>query len=88
VAIAPDVRGHGWSDKPLDQERYTPEALARWLVALLDALAIPARCSWGTRWAGPSCCAPRSWRPSESPGSCCWRRWGSATSRARGCFAG
>lgn len=41
VAIAPDVRGHGWSDKPLDQGSYTPEALARWLVALLDALAIP-----------------------------------------------
>lgn len=41
VAIAPDVRGHGWSDKPLDQASYTPEALARWLLALLDVLAVP-----------------------------------------------
>jgi pimeloyl-ACP methyl ester carboxylesterase len=41
VAIAPDVRGHGWSDKPLDQASYTPEALARWLIGVLDALEIP-----------------------------------------------
>jgi pimeloyl-ACP methyl ester carboxylesterase len=37
---APDVRGHGWSDKPLDPVRYTPDALGAWLVALLDRLGL------------------------------------------------
>ncbi|MGZ8414618.1 MAG: alpha/beta fold hydrolase [Gemmatirosa sp.] len=37
---APDLRGHGWSDKPLEGAQYTPEALARWLLAVLDALGI------------------------------------------------
>lgn len=40
-AIAVDLRGHGWSSKPLDVRAYTPAALAAWLVAVLDALAIP-----------------------------------------------
>ena len=39
-AYAPDLRGHGWSDKPLDQAAYTPNALAGWTLALLDALAL------------------------------------------------
>ncbi len=41
VVFAPDVRGHGWSDKPLDPDRYTPDALGRWLLHLLDALDVP-----------------------------------------------
>lgn len=39
--LAPDVRGHGWSDKPIDPARYTPDALGAWLRATLDALGIP-----------------------------------------------
>lgn len=38
--FAPDVRGHGWSDKPLDLACYTPDALGRWLVDVLDALGV------------------------------------------------
>lgn len=40
-AVAVDVRGHGWSSKPLDVQAYTPDALAAWLFAVFDALAIP-----------------------------------------------
>lgn len=39
-AYAPDLRGHGWSDKPLDRAAYAPDALADWTLALLDALAL------------------------------------------------
>lgn len=39
-AAAPDLRGHGWSSKPLDVRRYTPAALAAWLADVLDALGI------------------------------------------------
>jgi pimeloyl-ACP methyl ester carboxylesterase len=39
-AAAPDLRGHGWSSKPLDVRAYSPAALARWLLAALDALGI------------------------------------------------
>lgn len=37
---APDLRGHGWSDKPLDVARYGADALADWLLGLLDVLGI------------------------------------------------
>ncbi len=37
---APDLRGHGWSDKPLDLALYTPDALGDWLLRVLDALRI------------------------------------------------
>jgi pimeloyl-ACP methyl ester carboxylesterase len=37
---APDVRGHGWSDKPLGLAAYAPDALGRWLLDLMDALAL------------------------------------------------
>jgi pimeloyl-ACP methyl ester carboxylesterase len=40
LAAAPDLRGHGWSGKPLDPAAYTPAALAAWLGAALDALGI------------------------------------------------
>lgn len=40
AAHAPDLRGHGWSDKPLDRASYTPDALAHWTLRLLDALAL------------------------------------------------
>lgn len=39
-AHAADLRGHGWSDKPLDVACYTPNAFAEWTVRLLDALAV------------------------------------------------
>jgi len=39
-AAAPDLRGHGWSSKPLDVHAYTPAALAGWLARVLDALGI------------------------------------------------
>lgn len=39
-ALAPDLRGHGWSSKPLDVTAYTPAALAAWVIAVLDALAL------------------------------------------------
>ncbi len=39
-AVAPDLRGHGWSSKPLQASAYGPEALAEWLAHVLDALAI------------------------------------------------
>jgi pimeloyl-ACP methyl ester carboxylesterase len=39
-AAAPDLRGHGWSSKPLAVGAYTPAALAAWLVAVLDALGV------------------------------------------------
>ena len=39
-AHAADLRGHGWSGRPLDRARYTPDALARWTLGLLDALAL------------------------------------------------
>ncbi len=48
--IAPDLRGHGWSDAP--QDGYSKEGLASDLLALLDALAID-RVSWvGHDWGG------------------------------------
>jgi len=37
---APDLRGHGWSDKPLDPAVYTADALGAWLCAVLDALRV------------------------------------------------
>lgn len=37
---APDVRGHGWSDKPLDAAGYTPDALGDWLLRVLDGLGL------------------------------------------------
>ncbi len=40
TAYAADLRGHGWSDKPLDRAAYTPAALATWTVHLLDALGL------------------------------------------------
>lgn len=40
AAHAPDLRGHGWSGKPLDRTAYTPDALAGWTVRVLDALAV------------------------------------------------
>ena len=39
-AHAPDLRGHGWSDKPLDRTRYSPNAFASWTLRVLDALGI------------------------------------------------
>ncbi len=39
-AYAPDLRGHGWSAKPLDVAAYTPRALASWTLDFLDALAL------------------------------------------------
>lgn len=39
-AYAPDLRGHGWSDKPLDRAAYTPDAFAAWTLRLLDALQL------------------------------------------------
>ena len=39
-AAAFDLRGHGWSSKPLDAAAYGPAALARWLVDALDALGV------------------------------------------------
>jgi pimeloyl-ACP methyl ester carboxylesterase len=39
-AAAPDLRGHGWSSKPLDASAYGPAALAAWLVDVLDALGV------------------------------------------------
>ena len=35
---APDLRGHGWSDKPLDGAGYRSDALADWLLRVLDGL--------------------------------------------------
>lgn len=40
-AVAVDLPGHGWSDKPLDRRRYTLDAFADATVAALDALALP-----------------------------------------------
>ena len=40
LAVAPDLRGHGWSSKPLDVAAYTPAALAGWLLQALDALGV------------------------------------------------
>lgn len=39
-AYAPDLRGHGWSDKPLAAAAYTPDALGAWLGQVLDALGL------------------------------------------------
>lgn len=35
---AMDLRGHGWSDKPLDESRYTAEAMRDQVIAVLDQL--------------------------------------------------
>ena len=40
VAHAPDLRGHGWSDKPLDRSRYGPDAFVDWTLSVLDALGL------------------------------------------------
>jgi pimeloyl-ACP methyl ester carboxylesterase len=37
-AVAVDLRGHGWSDKPLRVDAYTPAAFATWTLGVLDAL--------------------------------------------------
>lgn len=39
-AVAPDLRGHGWSSKPLAVRAYTPAALAQWLARVMDVLGI------------------------------------------------
>jgi pimeloyl-ACP methyl ester carboxylesterase len=41
-AVALDLRGHGWSSKPVDVRAYTPEALSAWLFATLDVLGVPS----------------------------------------------
>lgn len=38
--FAPDLRGHGWSDKPLAHAAYTLDAMVDWARGLLDALAL------------------------------------------------
>lgn len=40
-AIAPDLPGHGSSDKPLDPAAYTLPALGAYVVEILDALGLP-----------------------------------------------
>jgi pimeloyl-ACP methyl ester carboxylesterase len=42
-AIAPDLRGHGWSDAITSVGAYSADAMARWVMALLDHLGV-ARC--------------------------------------------
>lgn len=39
-AYAADLRGHGWSDKPLDRAAYAPRTLAAWTLRVLDALGL------------------------------------------------
>lgn len=39
-AIAPDLRGHGWSAKPVAPDAYTASAMVGWVRALLDALGV------------------------------------------------
>lgn len=39
-AIAPDLRGHGWSAKPLAPDAYRADAMVEWVRALLDALGV------------------------------------------------
>ena len=38
--IAPDLRGHGLSSKPLDATQYASEAMARHVLQLMDALSL------------------------------------------------
>ena len=40
AAHAADLRGHGWSDKPLEHARYSPAAFTSWTLGLLDALGL------------------------------------------------
>jgi pimeloyl-ACP methyl ester carboxylesterase len=39
-ALAPDLRGHGWSDKPPDDAAYTTDALADMVRGVLDAAGV------------------------------------------------
>jgi len=39
-AIAPDLRGHGWSDAISSPGAYSADAMARWVQALLDQLGV------------------------------------------------
>src|SRR5688572_11046083 len=39
-AIAPDLRGHGWSDTITSAGAYSSEAMARWVMKLLDHLGV------------------------------------------------
>lgn len=39
-AIAIDLKGHGWSDKPLDSREYTLESMSRSVVDAMDALGL------------------------------------------------
>lgn len=41
-AIAPDLRGHGWSSTELARGSWTPEAMVDWIRQLLDALGVRA----------------------------------------------
>ena len=39
-AIAPDLRGHGWSDTITSPGAYSADAMARWVMTLLDQLGV------------------------------------------------
>jgi len=39
-AIAPDLRGHGWSDTITSAGAYSSDAMARWVMKLLDQLGV------------------------------------------------
>jgi pimeloyl-ACP methyl ester carboxylesterase len=51
--IAPDQRGYGQTDAPMEVESYTQVHLVGDLVALLDALGITAATVVGHDWGGP-----------------------------------
>ena len=66
--ILPDLIGLGLSDKPRDPSLHTLQNHARWLGALLDALALPPFVFVGQDWGGPIGLRALADRPARASG--------------------
>jgi len=66
-AIAPDMRGYGRSDQPEPIDAYTQLHIVGDMVALLDALAIPAAVIVGHDWGAPVAWNAALMRPDRFP---------------------
>ncbi|MDQ2890579.1 MAG: alpha/beta hydrolase [Gemmatimonadota bacterium] len=54
-SVAIDLPGHGLSDKPQDESRYTLDAQAESVIAAMDAMRIPRAALVGHSMGGPIC---------------------------------
>jgi pimeloyl-ACP methyl ester carboxylesterase len=80
--VMPDLAGLGLSDRPARAAEHTIENHARWLGALIDALALRDAVVVVQDWGGPIALRALADRPSVAAGLCCSTPW--SARRARG----